>query len=121
MPRAYIILHTGCLWPICSYYKISPNSNLIIRFSLGITVLNELRVKPKIHLHSVELDKCCTGADLGEDVLFPHEFLPLSVGSGGHHRENILAVVWYHTHKESQVFQELSHKPEKYMKGKKNT
>lgn len=53
----------------------------------------------------------CICADLGEDVLFPHEFLPLSVGCRGNHRQNILAVVWHHTHKENQVLQELGHKP----------
>lgn len=53
-----------------------------------------------------------THADLGEDVLLPHELLPLPVGCRGHHRQNILAVVRYHTHKENQVLQELNHKPE---------
>lgn len=56
--------------------------------------------------------RVCSGADLGEDVLFPHELLPLSVGRGGDHGQNLLAVVRYHTHKESKVLQELSHKPE---------
>lgn len=54
-------------------------------------------------------------ADLGEDVLFPHELLPLPVGCGGDHRQNILSIVRHHTHKEDQVLQELSHKPEKCM------
>lgn len=55
----------------------------------------------------------CVGwdADLGKDVLLPHEFLPLPVGCGGDHRQNILTVVWNHTHKENQVLQKFSHKP----------
>lgn len=57
-------------------------------------------------------------ANLGEDVLFPHEFLPLSVGCRGDHGQNILAVVRYHAHKEHQVLQELSHKPENTYQGR---
>lgn len=60
----------------------------------------------------------CTQANLGKYVLFPHEFLSLSVGTGGDHRQNILAVVGYHAHKENQVLQELRHKPEICMKAK---
>lgn len=58
---------------------------------------------------------CCC-ADLGEDVLFPHEFLSLSVGCRSDHRQNVLAVVRHHTHKEDQIFEEFCHKPEKETK-----
>lgn len=53
----------------------------------------------------------CTLADLSQDVLFPHEFLPLSIGGSSDHRQNVLAVVWHHTHKENEILQKLSHKP----------
>lgn len=55
---------------------------------------------------------CCC-ADLGEDVLFPHEFLSLSVGCKSDHRQDVLAVIGHHTHKEDQIFKEFCHKPEK--------
>lgn len=53
----------------------------------------------------------CASSDLSQDVLLPHQFLPLSVGVGGDHGQNVLAVVWHHAHKEDQVLQELRHKP----------
>lgn len=55
-------------------------------------------------------------ADLGEDVLFPHELLSLSVGCWGDHRQNVLAVIRHHTHKEHQILKELCHKPDKEAK-----
>lgn len=58
---------------------------------------------------------CCC-ADLGEDVLFPHEFLSLSVGCKSDHRQDVLAVIGHHTHKEDQIFKEFCHKPEKKTK-----
>lgn len=56
-------------------------------------------------------ESVCVSSDLSQDVLLPHQFLPLSVGVGGDHRENVLAVVWHHAHKEDQILQELRHKP----------
>lgn len=94
-----------------------------IRYNFSRTrtlVLNFICILSQHKGQKGQTEMCvCTRADLGEDVLFPHEFLPLSVGCRGDHGQNILAVVWYHAHKENQVLQELSHKPEIYMKGKK--
>lgn len=50
-------------------------------------------------------------SDLSQDVLLPHQFLPLSVGVGSDHRQDVLAVVWHHAHKEHEILQELRHKP----------
>lgn len=58
--------------------------------------------------------------DLSQDVLLPHQFLPLSVGVGGDHRENFLAVVWHHAHKENELLQELRHKPGEQTEGLNN-
>lgn len=60
----------------------------------------------------------CVSADLGEDVLLSHEFLSLSVGCGGDHRQDVLTIVGYNTHKEYQVLQKLNNKPEMCIKTK---
>lgn len=58
----------------------------------------------------------CCRADLGKYVLLPHEFLSLSVRRRCDHRQNVLAVVRHHTHKEDQILKEFCHKPDQNSK-----
>lgn len=68
-------------------------------------------------LTKIEGQTCvCRCADLGKDVLLPHEFLSLSVRHRRGHRENFLAIVWHHTHKEDQILKEFCHEPDQNSK-----
>lgn len=46
-----------------------------------------------------------------ENVLFPHELLPLTVGLGDHDVQHILPIVGDVTDEEYQVLQQLNDKP----------
>ena len=49
------------------------------------------------------------GSYLLQDVLLPHQLLPLPVGLVHHDLQDVLAVVGDVHHEEHQVFQELGH------------
>lgn len=68
-------------------------------------------------LTRIEGQTCvCCHADLGKDILLPHEFLSLSVRHRRDHRQNVLAIVWHHTHKEDQILKKFRHKPDQNSK-----
>lgn len=48
-----------------------------------------------------------------QDVLLPHQLLPLPVGFGHHDVQHVLAIVGDITDKEHQVLQQLDHEPAK--------
>ena len=48
---------------------------------------------------------------LFEDVLLPHQLLPLSVGLGNHDVQHVLPIVGDVADKEHQVLQQLDDKP----------
>lgn len=46
-----------------------------------------------------------------QDVLLPHELLPLPVGLSNNNIQHILSIVWYIADKKYQVLQQLDHEP----------
>lgn len=58
---------------------------------------------------------------LFEDILFPHEFLSLSVGLVDHDFQNVLAIIGDVHHEEHQVLQKLGYRPERHRNRKSHT